>query len=238
MQHPIKVLIGSGPRIFREFLNTMLQSRQDFEVVDTLFDGLDIIQSATLRTPDLLILDLFLPRFNGISVINAVRTKCPRMKILILTDYESEEHVSEAFHAGAHGYCTKNTSTKELREAIKSVMSGKTFISPSVAVGVMEGCLDGRKNTRVSYNWESVTKREREVLKLLAEAHKNTEIAKILCISPKTVEKHRSNIMRKLSLHTVAGLTRYAHDHGLVKNGPPPTLSRFSDMQTREIANP
>lgn len=223
MQQQKRVLIGTGPRIFREFLYSMLQSREDITVVDTLFDGLEIIQSATLHKADLLILDLFLPRFNGISVINAVRTKCPGMKIIILTDYESEEYVSEAFQAGAHGYCTKNTSLEELLEAIKSVMSGKTFISPSIAAGVLEGCLDGRRCNRTNNDWKLVTRREREVLKLLAEAHKNKEIAKILCISRKTVEKHRSNIMSKLGLHTVADLTRYAHDRGLVKNGDPRT---------------
>ena len=239
MQHQKKVLIGSGPRIFREFLSTMLQSREDFDVVDTLFDGLGIIRSATLHTPDLLILDIFLPRFNGISVINAVRSKCPRMKIIILTDYESEEYVSEAFQAGAHGYCTKNASTKELMEAIKSVMAGKNFISPSVAAGVLEGCLDGRRSNRANNDWDLVTKREREVLKLLAEAYKNKEIAEMLCISRKTVEKHRSNIMNKLELHTVADLTRYAHDRGLVKNGESrkqSTISNSSGMQAQQSA--
>ncbi len=239
--HPQKkVIIGSGPRIFREFLCSMLQAREDLDVVDSLFDGLAIIQSTTLHTPDLLILDLFLPRFNGISVINAVRSKSSRMKILILTDYESEDHVNDAFQAGAHGYCIKNTSTKELLEAIKSVMAGKTFISPSVADGMLWGCPDGRDNKRESSDWELVTKREREVLKLLAEAHKNKEIAEILCISRKTVEKHRSNIMSKLGMHNVAALTKFAFDRGLVKGGKTKMQGSFpggSGLRTRKFVS-
>jgi len=241
MLSPKNVIIGIGPRIFRDFLYSMLQSREDINVVDSLYDGLETMQSATLHKPDLLILDLFLPRFNGISVISAVRSKCPQVKIIILTDYESEEYVSGAFQAGAHGFCTKNTSTKELLEAITSVMAGKTFISQSIAEGVLEGCLDGRKNKRTLKEWELVTRREREVLKLLAEAHKNKEIAEILCISRKTVEKHRSNIMSKLRLHTVADLTRYAHDRGLVKNkdlSMQRTILRCSNPLKHNFANP
>jgi len=219
MQHPKKVLIGSGPRLFREFLSTMLQAREEFEVIDKLYDGMAITQSATLHRPDLLILDLFLPRFNGVSVVNSLRSKCPRMKIIMLTDYESEGHVSEAFQAGAHGYCTKNTRTEELLEAIQKVMAGKNFISSTVAAGLLEGYLDGPKGNQRCNDWDLVTKREREVLKLLAEGYKNKETGKILCISCKTVEKHRSNIMNKLGLRTVADLTRYAHVHGLIKNG-------------------
>jgi DNA-binding NarL/FixJ family response regulator len=213
MSTPKTVIIGSGPRIFREFLCSMLQTRGDMHVVDSLYDGLAITQSTAMHTPDLLILDLFLPRFSGISVINTLRSKSARTRILILTDYESEEYVYEAMQAGAHGYCIKNTSTEELLEAIKCVMAGQTFISPSVADGVLEGC----DSNRESNDWDLVTKREREVLKLLAEAYKNKEIAEILCISRKTVEKHRSNIMFKLGLHNVAALTMYAHDRGLVK---------------------
>ena len=240
MHPPKKVIIGSGPRIFREFLCSMLQSRKDFDVVDKLFDGLAIIQSTKVHMPDLLILDFFLPRFNGISVINAVRHKYSRMKILILADYETEDHVSEALQAGANGYCIKNTSTEELLEAIKIVMAGQTFISPSIVDGMLKRCLDGRDNNRKSGDWDLVTKREREVLKLLAEAHKNKEIAEILCISHKTVEKHRSNIMSKLGLHTVADLTRYAHDRGLVKTGKTEMrrpFPRSSGLPTRKFAS-
>lgn len=217
MHPPKKVVIGSGPRLFREFLCSMLQAREDIDIVDKLFDGLDVIQSTILHVPDLLILDHFLPRFSCISVINAVRSKCLQTKILILSDYESGEYACEALQVGAQGYCIKNTSTEELLEAVKRIMAGQTFISPSVADGMLELCQERCDSSRESNDWNVVTKREREVLKLLAEAYKNKEIAEILCISIKTVEKHRSNIMNKLGLHNVAALTRYAHDRGLVK---------------------
>lgn len=232
MQSPKKVIVGSGPRMFREFLCSMFQAREDLDVVDKLFDGVDLVQSTTLHKPDLLILDLYLPRFNGISVLNAVRSRCARTKILVLTDDESEEHASEALQAGADGYCIKNTSTRELLEAVGNVMAGRIFVSPSIADGVQKKPLEGRKTDGAGNEWAQVTTREREVLKLLAEAHKNKEIAEVLGISPKTVEKHRSNIMSKLGLHTVADLTRYAHDRGLVRTGNPGA----ADTQARPTA--
>ena len=233
------VIIGAGPRMFGEFLVSMLRTREDIDVIDNVLDGVDVIASATRHCPDLLILDLFLTRLSGISVINSVRSKLPEMKILILTDYESEQHVFEAFQAGAHGYCIKNSSKDELLQAIEILMAGKSYISPAVAAGVLEGYLNKGKKISKGKEWYLISKREREVLKLLAEAHKNKEIAEILCISCKTVEKHRSNIMSKLDLHNVAALTRYAIDQGLVNNGKTKIrgyIPSSFDVQTRMSA--
>lgn len=212
-------VLAVGPQMFREFLSLTLTDRDDLKltVVDEVDDGMEAVASVNEHSPDLLLLGLSLPRLSGISVINTVRSTNPDMKILVLTEYEADQYVLEAFQAGANGYCIKDASTDELLLAIESVMAGKTFISPGIAHGVLEGYLDGREKMKDASEWNTITQREREVLKLLAEGYKNKEIGEMLYISSKTVEKHRSNIMSKLGIHNVAALTTYAIDRGLVK---------------------
>ena len=146
-----------------------------------------------------------------------VKRDLPDTRILALTIHESDQYVLEAFEAGANGYCIKDANRAELMMAIDSVLMGKTFISPDIADDVMEGFLAGRKTLKEQTRWDTVTQREREVLKMIGEGYRNKQIAELLHISVKTVEKHRANIMTKLDLHNVAELTAYAIDKGLVE---------------------
>jgi len=212
-----KVLIAEDHQLFREGLKALLQVNPELEVVAEAQDGLEAIRMIRKHSPDLLILDLSMPRLSGISVVNDVRNQYPDMKILVLTIHESDQYVLETFRAGANGYCIKDASRDELQMAIDSVLSGKTFISPGIAGDVMEGFLSGRKTLKEKSDWETITQREREVLKLLAEGYMNKEIGDLLNISTKTVEKHRANIMSKLDLHNAAALTAYAIEQGLVE---------------------
>lgn len=212
-----KVVIAEDHQLFREGLKALLAVRNNLEVVGEARDGLEAIRVLRNHTPNLLILDLSMPKLNGISVINEVRNQYPDMKILVLTIHESDQYVLETFKAGANGYCIKDASRNELLMAVDSVLDGKTFISPGVANDVMEGYLSGRKTLKEKTNWETITQREREVLKLLAEGYMNKEIGNLLNISTKTVEKHRANIMSKLDLHNAAALTAYAIEQGLVE---------------------
>jgi DNA-binding NarL/FixJ family response regulator len=161
-------------------------------------------------------LDLSMPRLSGISVIKDLRSQFPDLKILVLTVHESDQYVLETLKAGVNGYCIKDSSRDELRIAIDSVLAGKIFISPGIAGEVVQGNVSGRKTIKKKSNWEMITHREREVLKLLAEGYLNKDIGQLLNISIKTVEKHRANIIRKLDLHNVAALTTYAIENGLV----------------------
>jgi DNA-binding NarL/FixJ family response regulator len=133
-----------------------------------------------------------------------------------LTIHESDHYVLEAFEAGADGYCLKDAGRNELMMAIDSVLQGKRYISPSISDNVLEGYLTGRKKLKSQTTWDTITPREKEVLKLLGEGYQNKEISDLLHISVKTVEKHRANIMNKLNLHNAAALTAYAIEHGLV----------------------
>jgi DNA-binding NarL/FixJ family response regulator len=145
-----------------------------------------------------------------------IKNQFPGVKILALTIHESDQYVLEAFEAGADGYCIKDAGRNELMVAIDSVLEGKTYISPGIADNVMEGYLEESKRLKTKTTWDTVTQREREVLKLLAEGYLNKEIAEFLHISVKTVEKHRANIMNKLDLHNASALTAYAIEKGLV----------------------
>jgi DNA-binding NarL/FixJ family response regulator len=211
-----KVVIADDHKLFREGLKSLLASRDDLDVVGEVQDGLEAIRCVKRNQPDLLLLDLSMPRLSGISVMKDVKGQFPEVKILALTIHESDEYVLEAFEAGADGYCIKDASRDELMVAIDSVLEGKTYISPGIADNVMEGYLEESKRLKTQTDWDTITQREREVLKLLAEGYLNKEIAEFLHISVKTVEKHRANIMNKLDLHNASALTAYAIEKGLV----------------------
>ncbi|MFW5975514.1 MAG: response regulator [Desulfosalsimonas sp.] len=212
-----KIVIVEDHQLFREGLKAMLDSRKDLEVAGEAEDGMEAIDLIRENPPDLLLLDLSMPRLGGISVINEVKRMHPEVAVLALTIHESDQYVLEAFNAGVNGYCIKDASREELLVAINSVLKGRTYISPGIAENVMEGYIEGRKRMKTRSAWDSITQREREVLKMLGEGYMNKEIADMLHISVKTVEKHRANIMSKLDLHSAAALTSFAIEQGLVQ---------------------
>lgn len=212
-----KIVIVEDHQLFREGLKAMLESRKDLEVVGEAEDGLAALEVIRENPPDLVLLDLSMPRLGGMSVIKEVKRQYPDVAILALTIHESDQYVLEAFNAGVNGYCIKDASREELLLAITSVLKGRTYISPGIADNVMEGYIEGRKRLKAKSAWDNITQREREVLKLLGEGYLNREIADMLHISVKTVEKHRANIMSKLNLHSAAALTSFAIEQGLIQ---------------------
>jgi DNA-binding NarL/FixJ family response regulator len=210
------VVIAEDHRILREGLKALLAANSTLEVVAEAADGIEAIRCVDRYRPDLLLLDLSMPRMGGLSVIKDLRHRHPETKILILTIHESEEYIIEGFRSGASGYCLKDSGRADLESAIDAVLDGKTYLSPGVAARVMEVYMDGRQALRLQSTWDRITQREREVLKLVGEGFQNKEIAGLLCISVKTVEKHRSNLMHKLGIHTASALTALAIEKGLV----------------------
>jgi two-component system, NarL family, response regulator NreC len=211
-----RIVIAEDHKILREGLKSLVKGMDGFEVVAEAGDGLDAIRAVEKHKPDLLLLDLSMPRMSGISVIKDLKSRFPEIKILALTIHESEDYILESFHSGLDGYCLKDANYNELLMAINHVLEGKTYLSPGIADKVLVGFLEEKKTLKAATSWDTVTQRERDVLKLVGEGYKNKEIADYLCISVKTVEKHRSNIMRKLEVHTSSGLTAIAIEKGLV----------------------
>ncbi|UCD80337.1 MAG: response regulator transcription factor [Desulfobacterales bacterium] len=211
-----KVIIVEDHKLFREGLKSILSGKADLEVVGEAGDGLEAIRTVKKCRPDFMLLDLSMPKMNGISVMREIKLLFPEIKIMALTIHESDQYVLESFEAGADGYCLKDAGRNELMMAIDSVLQGRRYISPSISDNVLEGYLTGRRKLKSKTSWDTITQREREVLKLLGEGFQNKEISDMLHISVKTVEKHRANIMNKLDLHNAAALTAYAIEHGLV----------------------
>jgi DNA-binding NarL/FixJ family response regulator len=210
------VIIAEDHQLFREGIKAMLADRGDLELIGEAGDGIEAISCVKKQQPDLLLLDLSMPRLSGLSVIKDVKREFPDVAILALTIHEADQYVLEAFEAGADGYCIKDASREELMLAISSVLDGKTYISPGIAENVMEGFISGRQRLKSQSAWDTVTQREKEVLKLIAEGYLNKEIADLLNISVKTVEKHRANLMSKLDLHNAPALTAFAIEKGLI----------------------
>lgn len=216
MEAKKKIFIVEDHRLFREGLKAMLSPNPEYEIVGEAEDGLEAIRSIKKLKPDLVLLDLSMPRLNGFSVMREIKAEMPDVKILVLSIHESDQYVLQAFEAKANGYAIKDSTREELRIAIRSVLEGKRYISPGITGSVLEGYLNGRKTLKSKSALDTVTQREKEVLKLLAEGYQNKEIAEMLCISVKTVEKHRSNLISKLNLHNAAALTAFAYEHGLI----------------------
>jgi DNA-binding NarL/FixJ family response regulator len=153
---------------------------------------------------------------NGMEAIKEIKKLQPGTKVVVLTVHKAEEYILSALQAGADGYLLKDATHAELVMAIKKVLGGKHYISSEISEKVIEGYLEGRKKLKSKTSFETLTSRERQILKLIAEGYKNKEIADDLCISIKTVEKHRANLMEKLDLHNAQALTAFAIERGLV----------------------
>lgn len=210
-----RIVIAEDHTILREGLRMLLSSNPDLIVAGEAEDGLAAVRSAETLKPDLMLMDLSMPRMNGMGAIQEIKRSCPETKILVLTVHKTEEYILAALKAGADGYVLKDATHNELMLAIECVLSGKAYLSPGISEKVIEGYLEGRKTLKPATAWDTLTQREREILKMVAEGYKNKDIADCLCISAKTVEKHRANLMRKLDLHSVSALTAFAVEKGL-----------------------
>jgi two-component system response regulator NreC len=211
----MRIVIAEDHTILRAGLRALFSSRNDIEVVGEAGDGREAVRIVDNLAPDLLLIDLSMPKLNGIEAIREIKSRHPQIKIIVLTVHKNEEYIMASLEAGATGYILKDASQNELILALDYVMDGKTFLSPSISGKVVDAYLMNRK-THKSSLLDNLTSRELEILKLIAEGHKNKDIADHLCISLKTVEKHRSNLMAKLDRRNTAALTAYAIEKGIV----------------------
>ena len=216
MKKPYRVVIAEDYTILREGLKALLSSQPEFKVVAEAEDGRAAVRCIQEHGPDIVLMDLSMPRMNGLEAIKEIKRSNPETKIIALTVHKTEEYVLATLQAGADGYVLKDATHSELVMAMLNVLDGRRYLSPGISEKVIEGYLEGRKTVKNQTAWDSLTQREREILKLIGEGYKNKEIADFLFISPKTVEKHRTNLMNKLDLHNIASLTALAFEKGLI----------------------
>ncbi|MBN2468627.1 MAG: response regulator transcription factor [Deltaproteobacteria bacterium] len=217
MNKPERIVLAEDHTIVRKGLRTLLSKHAGFAIVGEAADGREAIRSVDELKPDLILIDLTMPKMDGTLAIQEIKRRSPHTKVLVLTMHNTEDTVLAALEAGADGYLLKDDTHGELLIAIDSVLKGKFYLSPAISGKVVKGYLEGKKKTKGISPWDSLTQREKEVLKLIAEAYSNKEIAEQLFVSVKTVEKHRANLREKLDLHNTSALTKYAIEKGLVK---------------------
>ncbi len=213
-----RILIVEDHALLRAGLKALLSGDTDIEIVGEAENGRDAVRLTGTLDPDLVLTDLSMAGMNGIESIVDIKRYYPDVRVLVLTIHKTDEYIFAAMRAGANGYILKDASHDELRIAIRSVLNGKTYLSPDISAKVINGYLDTDKSSGPNSAWDTLTHREREVLKLVAEGNTNKFIADYFCLSVKTVEKHRSNLMKKLDLHNASMMTAYAIERGLVSN--------------------
>lgn len=213
-----RVLIAEDHALFRAGLRALLNSEADLEIVGEVQDGKEAVRMATSLTPDLILMDLNMPGSHGLGAIGEIRKRVPDMRILVISMHKTDEYIQEALRNGASGYILKESGPDELLMAIRTVLAGKVYLSPDVSERVVSGLLSGspRDSSDATTPLDTLTAREREVLKLVAEGHGNKHIANYLNLSVKTVEKHRSSLMHKLNLRNAATLTAFAISNGII----------------------
>jgi len=209
----IKVLIVDDHPVVRKGLWSCLSTKDNLKIVGEAVDGDDAIHKAKELLPDIVLMDLHMPKKDGLEVTDTLRKEAPQVKVLILSMQGTRDAVLRIIKAGARGYVLKDSPTDELVRAIESVQSGEAFFSPPVAqIALNQYVTESDKGDPLT----KLSEREREVLGLIAEGKSNKEIAMLLGIGVRTTETHRERIMRKLDIHSVAGLTKFAISHGLV----------------------
>jgi two-component system nitrate/nitrite response regulator NarL len=209
----IKILVADDHPVVRKGLQLCLARQDRLRLVGEAADGDEALQKALELSPDVVLMDISMPRKDGLTVTGALRKQAPNIKVLILSVHGNREYLFRIIQAGAHGYISKEASPEELLRAIESVHNGETFFSPEIAQAALSQLVNngGKKDP-----FAQLTSREREVLILIAQGQSNKEIANHLGIGVRTIETHRERIMRRLEIHSVAGLTKFAIANGLI----------------------
>lgn len=214
----IRVLLADDHPVTRKGIAALLRTRDEFEVVAEADDGDEAIEKARELHPQVAILDLMMPTVTGLEAARAIHAEFPDIGILILTGYANEQQLYKTIEAGASGYVLKSAEIEELSKAIRTVAKGERYYSSALEELMVNGYLRrAQKDSKKHEATVVLTPREREILKLVAEGYTNQMIADQLFISPRTVDTHRTNLMKKLDLHDVVSLVRYAVEHGIIE---------------------
>lgn len=207
----IRVILGDDHAMFSEGVQSLL-NRDEFEIMGTVENGQELIRLARKVEPDVVIADLAMPVMNGLTAAREIRRHVPKARTILLTMFDDDTYVLEALKAGVRGYVLKVQAGEELISAIRSVMRGSVYLSPSISQTVVDAYLN-----KTDMPYDPLTDREQQVLQLVAEGNTTKEVARALGVSVKTAESHRTRIMQKLDIHDTAGLVRCAIRRGIVR---------------------
>lgn len=212
----IRILVVDDHTILRDGICALLTLASDMVVVGEAANGREALEKVKELEPDVVIMDIAMPLLGGLETTRRIRKEFPETKVLALTQYADKEYVFPVIEAGAHGFISKTAASSELALGIRSVYSGESFLSPSVAKLLVENFQQGANLQQRRDPYDQLTGREREVLKLLVEGHTTQDIADILVISPKTVEGYKTSLMDKLDIHNRVDLVKYALRKGII----------------------
>jgi DNA-binding NarL/FixJ family response regulator len=224
----IGVLLVDDHTVVRQGLRALLSNEEDMEVVGEAENGRQAVQLAKKHEPDVVVMDVAMPLLNGLEATRQIIRNSTRAKVLVLTTYGDEDCVAQMMDVGASGYLIKQTAANDLLKAIREVARGNAFFSPSIAKRLRDQCREAFTTGQPPRKASELTSREAEVLQLIAEGFSNKQIAAELSISIKTVEKHRQQVMNKLNIHDVAGLTRYAITKGMIERTAPVAVTMLA----------
>ncbi|KTE92476.1 two-component system response regulator [Desulfitobacterium hafniense] len=209
----IKIFLVDDHTIFRQGIRLLLNLQSDFEVIGEADNGNQAVLMVQQLDPDVVLMDIAMKGMDGLTATKEILAMSPKTKVILLTQHENKEYILPALKIGAAGYVLKRAAADEVVNAIRATYQGRSFLDPEIADIVINAYRHGSDDS-----YENLTEREREILILLAKGHTNNEIAPILNISSKTVDYHRSNLMKKLSLHNKVELTKYALKKGLIQS--------------------
>ena len=214
----MRILLADDHGIVRRGLKSLLESQPGLSVIGEAADGLEALRLCSELSPDLLIIDISMPLMNGIEVASRAQKLEAAPGVIILSMHADESYIMRALAAGARGYLVKDATDEDLIPAVRAVAAGKPFFSPTVAAVLMEDYVRQLRARGLSDSYELLTVREREILQLLAEGRSNKEVAALLDVGLSTVETHRANLMKKLDLHSVADMVRFAARHSMLRD--------------------
>lgn len=212
----IRVIVADDHHLVRQGIRALLERADDIEVVGEAADGQEAIELVQRLNPDVLVVDIAMPRLDGTQATERVHALGVATQVVILSMHSDETLVRQTLRSGARGYLLKRSVTEELLLAVRAAARGEIYLSPAISVSLLDEFLAVEADSEERRPFDLLTPREREVLQLIAEGHTNTAIARMMNVTVKTVEKHRTSLMSKLKVHDVAGLVRVAIKHGLV----------------------
>ncbi|MFH0924972.1 MAG: response regulator transcription factor [bacterium] len=234
MEKKITVCIADDHAILRHGVQALIKQENNIEMIWEAANGHEVLELIQNKSPDVLILDIAMPKLNGIEVTKRVKKISPKTKIIILTMYDTHEYIYELLSCGISGYLLKEAVAKDLISAIRAVYKGDFYLSPSISRQVVNGYLELKQGEEIRLKLvkNNLTEREREILQLIAEGYSSREIASLLKSSIKTIDTHRNNLMKKLDIHRKSELIKYAIREGIIQiNAKPKEFMEESPTQ-------